>query len=274
MGDGVNDAAAMRQADCGVSVDTGADVAKEAADIILLEKDLMVLERGVEGGRRTFANMNKYVKMTASSNFGNVFSVLAASAFLPFLPMTAVQLLFLNFVYDLTCIAMPWDAVDEDTLRAPRTWNSDSISSFMRWFGPISSVFDVVTFVLLFLVVCPAVCGGAWGELSADSQVVFAATFQAGWLLESMITQVLAVHLLRTEHKPFAESRASWQICALGVAGIVVAALMCCTRLGYVIDLAVLPLPAVAMVVLIALAYGISVLAVRKAYVSRHGSLL
>ena len=274
MGDGVNDAAAMRQADCGVSVDTGADVAKEAADIILLEKDLMVLERGVEGGRKTFANMNKYVKMTASSNFGNVFSVLVASAFLPFLPMTAVQLLFLNFVYDLTCIAMPWDSVDEDTLRAPRTWDSGSISTFMRWFGPISSVFDVVTFALLFLVVCPTVCGGAWNELGADSQATFAATFQAGWLLESMVTQVLAIHLLRTERKPFVESCASWQICALGAAGIAVAALMCCTRLGHVIDLAVLSLPVVAMMVAVAVGYALCVLLVRKIYVARHGSLL
>ena len=274
MGDGVNDAAAMRQADCGVSVDTGADVAKEAADIILLEKDLMVLERGVEGGRRTFANMNKYVKMTASSNFGNVFSVLVASAFLPFLPMTAVQLLFLNFVYDLTCIAMPWDAVDDEALRSPRTWNAGSIQSFMRWMGPISSVFDIVTFALLYLVVCPAVCGGAWGTLDVAGQLRFAGTFQAGWLLESMITQVLAVHLLRTERRPFVESRASWQISALGAAGIVVAAIMCCTPLGYVIDLAVLPVAAVGAVVLVALAYTLSVLAVRRAYVARHGSLL
>jgi Mg2+-importing ATPase len=276
MGDGVNDAAAMRAADCGVSVDTGADVAKEAADIILLEKDLMVLEHGVETGRRTFANMNKYVKMTASSNFGNVFSVLVASAFLPFLPMSAVQLLFLNFVYDLTCTAMPWDAVDDESLRGPRTWDSGSISSFMRWFGPISSVFDVVTFALLFLVVCPAVCGGSWASLAGDAaaQARFAGTFQAGWLLESMVTQVLAVHMLRTERVPFLESRAAWQITALGIMGIVVAAIMCCTPLGYVIDLAVLPARAVVAVVLVAAAYAACVLLVRKAYVARHGSLL
>lgn len=276
MGDGVNDAAAMRVADCGVSVDTGADVAKEAADIILLEKDLMVLERGVETGRRTFANMNKYVKMTASSNFGNVFSVLVASAFLPFLPMSAVQLLFLNFVYDLTCIAMPWDEVDDEALRKPRTWDSGSISSFMRWIGPISSIFDIVTFALLFLVVCPSVCGGTWAQLAGDAaaQARFVGTFQAGWLLESMITQVLAVHLLRTERVPFVESRASWQIMVLGALGIVVAAVMCLTPLGYVIDLAVLPLGAVGAIVAVAAAYAVCVLLVRKAYVARHGSLL
>lgn len=274
MGDGVNDAAAMRVADCGVSVDTGADVAKEAADIILLEKDLMVLERGVETGRRTFANMNKYVKMTASSNFGNVFSVLVASAFLPFLPMSAVQLLFLNFVYDLTCTAMPWDNVDEDALREPRNWDSGSISSFMRWMGPISSLFDVLTFALLFLVVCPAVCGGTWDALDGAARALFTGTFQAGWLLESMVTQVLAVHLLRTEHVPFVESRAAWQISVLGVVGIAVAALMCLTPLGQVIDLAVLPPSAVGAIALVSVAYALFVLLVRRAYIMRHGNLL
>ena len=276
MGDGVNDAAAMRVADCGVSVDTGADVAKEAADIILLEKDLMVLEHGVVTGRRTFANMNKYVKLTASSNFGNVFSVLVASAFLPFLPMSAVQLLFLNFVYDITCLAMSWDKVDEEALRAPRNWDSDSIASFMRWFGPISSVFDIVTFVVMFLFVCPAVCGGTWGELAGNplAQACFVGTFQAGWLLESMVTQVLAVHLLRTERIPFLRSRASWQICALGLTGIAVAAFMCLTPAGYVIDLAVLPLATLGVIALITLGYAASVMLVRRAYIKRYGHLL
>jgi Mg2+-importing ATPase len=219
--------------------------------------------------------MNKYVKMTASSNFGNVFSVLVASAFLPFLPMTAVQLLFLNFVYDLTCIAMPWDDVDDEALRAPRTWDPGSISAFMRWMGPISSVFDVVTFALLFLVVCPAVCGGTWGELAdAAARARFVGTFQAGWLLESMATQVLAVHLLRTERMPFVESRASWQISLLGIAGIVVAAVMCLTPLGHVIDLAVLPPVAIGALALVVVAYAVCVLAARKVYVARHGSLL
>ena len=146
----------------------------------------------------------------------------------------------------------------------------------MRWFGPISSGFDVVTFALLFLVVCPAVCGGSWAWLAGDAaaQARFAGTFQAGWLLESMVTQVLAVHMLRTERVPFLESRAAWQITALGIMGIVVAAIMCCTPLGYVIDLAVLPVRAVVTVVLVAAAYAACVLLVRKAYVARHGLLL
>ena len=131
-----------------------------------------------------------------------------------------------------------------------------------------------MTFVVLFFVVCPAVCGGAWHQLATAEQLRFAATFQAGWLLESMITQVLAVHLLRTEHLPFVESQASWQICALGIAGIAVATFMCCTPAGHVIDLAVLPLESVAIIVLIAVAYAGSVLLVRRAYVARYGSLL
>jgi len=234
-----------------------------------------VLEHGVELGRKTFANMNKYVKMTASSNFGNVFSVLVASAFLPFLPMTAVQLLFLNFVYDLTCTAMPWDNVDEESLREPRTWNAGSISSFMRWIGPISSVFDIVTFALLFFVVCPAVCGGTWAELSTDAaRLQFAGTFQAGWLLESMLTQVLAVHLLRTERIPFVQSHAAWQISVLGVCGILVAGFMCLTSAGHVIDLSTLPLASLPIIVLIAAAYAGSVLIIRKLYAARFGSLL
>ena len=171
-------------------------------------------------------------------------------------------------------LAMPWDNVDEESLREPRAWDSGSIATFMRWMGPISSVFDLVTFALLFFVVCPMACGGAWAMLSAAGQLRFAATFQAGWLLESMATQVLAVHLLRTQRIPFVESHASWQISVLGALGILVAAVMCCTPLGYVIDLAVLPLPAVAMLALVTAGYVVSVLLVRRAYIARYGHLL
>lgn len=274
MGDGVNDAPAMNESDCGISVDTGADVAKEAADIILLEKDLQVLARGVRGGRATFANMNKYVKLTASSNFGNVFSILVASAFLPFLPMKAVQLLFLNFVYDLTCTAMPWDNVDEADLTRPKTWEPDSISSFMRWFGPVSSVFDIATYALLFFVVCPGVCGGAWGLLDTAGKALFAGTFQAGWLMESMITQVLAVHLLRTNARPFIDSNASAILTVLGLAGIVAAAFVCFTPVGSVLDLSQLPLATALPIVGLCAGYTLTILAVRRVFQKRHGSLL
>ena len=276
MGDGVNDAAAMGASDCGVSVDSGADVAKEAADIILLEKDLGVLERGIVEGRRTFFNMNKYVKMTASSNFGNIFSVLVASAFLPFLPMTAVQLLLLNFIYDCACTAIPWDNVDARELRAPQTWRSGSIASFMRWIGPTSSVFDVVTFVLLFFWVCPAVAGGSWSAIAGDpaATMLFAATFQACWFAESMCTQVLFVHLVRTERVPFVQSMADWRVLLLDAGAIVLSILIPFTAVGA--DLGMAPLPATFLVALplIVAAYATLVMLGRRAYIRRFGRLL
>ena len=146
MGDGINDAAAMKSADIGISVDTAVDIAKESADIILLEKDLMVLEQGIIEGRKTYANMIKYIKMTASSNFGNMFSVLAASALLPFLPMESVHLILLNLIYDLSCTAIPWDNVDEEFIAVPRKWEASSIGNFMIWIGPTSSIFDWTTY--------------------------------------------------------------------------------------------------------------------------------
>lgn len=155
MGDGINDAAAMKSADIGISVDTAVDVAKESADIILLEKDLMVLEQGIIEGRKTYANMMKYIKMTASSNFGNMFSVLAASALLPFLPMMSVHLIFLNLIYDLSCTAIPWDNVDEEFIAKPRK-GCLSVGSFMIWIGPTSSIFDFTTYI--FSILCSARC--------------------------------------------------------------------------------------------------------------------
>ena len=152
MGDGINDAGALREADVGISVDTAVDIAKESADIILLEKSLMVLEEGVIEGRKTFGNIIKYIKMTASSNFGNVFSVLVASAFLPFLPMLPMQLLTQNLLYDFSQTTIPWDNLDPDYLDVPRKWNADDIGRFMLFIGPISSVFDITTFAILWYV--------------------------------------------------------------------------------------------------------------------------
>lgn len=155
MGDGINDAAAMKSSDIGISVDTAVDIAKESADIILLEKDLSVLEEGIVEGRKTYANMIKYIKMTASSNFGNMFSVLAASALLPFLPMMSVQLIFLNLIYDLSCTAVPWDNVDREYLTVPKKWDASSVGSFMLWLGPTSSIFDWTTYAFMYFVLCP-----------------------------------------------------------------------------------------------------------------------
>ena len=223
MGDGVNDAAAMRASDCAISVDSAVDVAREAADIILLEKDLMVLERGIEFGRRTFANMSTYVRLTVSSNFGNIISVLVAAAALPFLPMGAVQLLLLNLIYDVTCCAIPWDRVDDERIACPNVWSARSTKRFMLAFGPVSSVFDIVTFAALFFLVCPAVAGGAWGALDEAGRATFVGAFQAGWFIESMWTQTLVVHLLRTDRTPFLESRAAFPLLAMGFAGMALA---------------------------------------------------
>ena len=274
MGDGVNDAAAMRESDCGISVDSAVDVAREAADIILLEKDLMVLERGIECGRRTYANMIKYVKMTVSSNFGNIFSVLVAAALLPFLPMTAVQLLLLNLIYDLTCTAVPWDNVDEASVRTPRRWDTGSVRRFMVAFGPLSSVFDILTYAALFFIVCPAAAGGAWGTLDAAGQAVFAGTFQAGWFIESMWTQTLVVHLIRTEKVPFVGSRASLPLCALGATGIAVACVLPVTPLGAALDFCALPATFWPILATMVAGYAALAMLAKRRYVRRNGSLL
>lgn len=274
MGDGVNDAAAMRESDCGISVDSAVDVAREAADIILLEKDLMVLERGIECGRTTYANMIKYVKMTVSSNFGNIASVLVAAALLPFLPMTAVQLLLLNLIYDLTCTAIPWDNVDEDAIRTPRRWDTASVRRFMVAFGPLSSVFDILTFAALFFFVCPAAAGGAWGTLDAAGQAVFAGTFQAGWFIESMWTQTLVVHLIRTEKVPFVGSRASLPLCALGATGIAVACVLPVTPLGAALDFCALPATFWPILATMVAGYAALAMLAKRRYVRRNGSLL
>lgn len=274
MGDGVNDAAAMRESDCGISVDSAVDVAREAADIILLEKDLMVLEHGIECGRTTYANMIKYVKMTVSSNFGNIFSVLVAAALLPFLPMTAVQLLLLNLIYDLTCTAVPWDSVDEASVRTPRRWDTGSVRRFMVAFGPLSSVFDILTYAALFFIVCPAAAGGAWGTLDAAGQAVFAGTFQAGWFIESMWTQTLVVHLIRTEKVPFVGSRASLPLCALGATGIAVACVLPVTPLGAALDFCALPATFWPILATMVAGYAALAMLAKRRYVRRSGSLL
>ncbi|KAA6213214.1 magnesium-translocating P-type ATPase [Streptomyces albofaciens JCM 4342] len=199
LGDGINDAAALREADVGVSVDTAVDIAKESADIILLEKDLTVLGQGVLQGRRTFGNTIKYIKMTASSNFGNVFSVLAASAFIPFQPMLATQLLVQNLCYDISQLATPWDRMDEEYLRKPRAWDARGIGRFMLVLGPTSSVFDITTFLLM------------WHVFGADSEA-HQALFQSGWFVEGLLTQTLVVHMLRTRRIPFVRSRATWPV--------------------------------------------------------------
>ena len=196
MGDGINDAPALRAADVGISVDTATDIAKESADLILLEKDLMVLEEGVIEGRKVFANIVKYIRMGASSNFGNMFSVLGASAFLPFLPMAPIQVLTNNLLYDFSQVPIPADAVDEEQVARPRPWNIAEIRRFILFIGPISSIFDYTTFfVMLWVFNC-------WDPSRAS-------LFQTGWFVESLMTQTLIIHVIRTNKIPFLQSRAS-----------------------------------------------------------------
>jgi Mg2+-importing ATPase len=202
MGDGINDAGALRESDVGISVDSAVDIAKESADIILLEKSLMVLEEGVIEGRKTFGNTIKYIKMTASSNFGNMFSVLFASAFLPFLPMLPIQLLTLNLLYDFSQTTIPWDDMDPEYLTVPRKWSADDIGRFMLFVGPTSSVFDILTFLLM------------WYVFKANAPE-HQSLFQSGWFIESLLTQTLIVHMIRTAKVPFIQSRATWPVISL-----------------------------------------------------------
>lgn len=196
LGDGINDGPALREADVGISVDTATDIAKESADIILLEKSLLALEQGVIHGRRTFGNIIKYIKMTASSNFGNVFSVLVASAFLPFLPMLSIHLLIQNLLYDISQTAVPYDRVDDDYLNTPRKWVASDIGRFMLCIGPISSIFDITTYALMWFV---------FGANGSEHQSLF----QSGWFIEGLLTQTLIVHMIRTEKIPFIQSTAA-----------------------------------------------------------------
>lgn len=276
MGDGINDAAAMKAADVGVSVDTAVDIAKATASVVLLEKDLMVLEQGVLEGRKTYANMMKYIKMTASSNFGNMFSVLAASAFLPFLPMASLHLILLNLIYDVCCTALSWDNVDPAYLKAPRRWEAKGIGRFMLWIGPISSLFDIATYLLLYFVLCPLATGGQLYTQLADpaAQALYVALFQTGWFVESMWTQTLVIHMLRTEKLPFAQSRASVPVALLSLAGIALVTAIPFTPLAAPLEMAALPPVYFLLLGMVVLGYMALVTVVKKRYIRRYGQWL
>ena len=284
MGDGINDAAAMKASDIGISVDTAVDVAKESADIILLEKDLMVLEQGIIEGRKTYANMIKYIKMTASSNFGNMFSVLAASALLPFLPMMSVHLIFLNLIYDLSCTAIPWDHVDEEFIAKPRKWDASSVGSFMIWIGPTSSIFDFTTYIFMYFVFCPLfVSGGVLyndlanhfsGAQLLEMQAAYMGMFQAGWFVESMWSQTLVIHMIRTPKLPFIQSRASASLTLLTLTGIAALTLIPFTPLGTVLGFVALPAAYFIYLIPCILLYMVLATSLKKAYVRHYGELL
>jgi Mg2+-importing ATPase len=257
LGDGINDAPALRAADIGISVDSAVDIAKEAADIILLEKSLLVLEEGVIEGRRTFANMLKYIKMTASSNFGNVFSVLIAGAFLPFLPMLPLQLLVQNLLYDISQIAIPFDNVDPEQVQSPQRWRPQEIGRFMVVFGPVSSVFDVCTFALMWWV---------FGAKTEADQ----ALFQAGWFVEGLATQTLIVHMIRTAKIPFVQSRAAAPLLVMTALVVLTGMFLVMGPPAPLFKFAALPLSYYPWAVLIILGYIGLTQVVKRAYLKRY----
>ncbi|WP_300627182.1 magnesium-translocating P-type ATPase [Pseudomonas sp.] len=258
MGDGINDAPALRTADIGISVDSAVDIAKEAADIILLEKSLMILEEGVLEGRRTFANMLKYIKMTASSNFGNVFSVLVASAFIPFLPMLPMHLLVQNLLYDISQIAIPFDNVDEEMLAKPQRWQPGEVGRFMLFFGPISSIFDITTFALMWYV---------FDANTPDHQTLF----QSGWFVVGLLTQTLIVHMIRTPKIPFLQSRAAMPLMVMTGVIMAVGIFLPMGPLAHYFKLQALPSLYFVFLPMILLAYMALTQAVKGYYVRKFG---
>jgi len=256
LGDGINDSPALKAADVGISVDTAVDIAKESADIILLEKSLMVLQEGVTEGRKIFANITTYIKMGASSNFGNMFSVLGASIFLPFLPMAPIQVLTNNLLYDFSQTAIPTDNVDEEYIASPRRWDIDNIFKFMIFIGPISSIFDYATYGMMLFVF--------------DSRTN-PSLFQTGWFVESLLTQTLIIHIIRTTKIPFVESRASPALITttiiIALVGIALPFTVAGTALGFT------PLPALywPLVATMLLSYSVLTHLVKVWFVRRWG---
>src|SRR5664279_5378864 len=258
LGDGINDAAALKDADVGISVDTAVDIAKESADIILLEKSLLVLEEAVIEGRKTFANIIKYIKMTASSNFGNVFSVLVASIFLPMLP---IQLLVQNLLYDISQVSIPWDDVDPDFLKQPRKWDAGGIARFMVFIGPISSIFDIVTFLVMWNV---------FGANTVEKQSLF----QSGWFVVGLLTQTIIVHMIRTQHIPFIQSRAAMPVILLTASIMAFGIYLPFSSLGGHLGMVPLPLSYFPWLAGILLCYCVLTQFMKRLYIHRFGQWL
>ena len=265
MGDGINDAPALRAADVGISVDTAVDIAKEAADAILLEKSLMVLEEGVLEGRAVFANIIKYIRMGASSNFGNMFSVLGASLWLPYLPMAPIKILTNNLLYDFSQVPIPTDEVDPEQVARPRPWAMGEIARFILFIGPCSSVFDYTTYLMMwFLFGCRNLGLVPPPELAArfvhgaalgPDYTYAAALFQTGWFVESLLTQTLIIHVIRTNKIPFIQSRASWQLIMTSVAIMLVGMWLPSSPIGQWLGLVPLPWQYWPLLLLTLLAY-------------------
>ena len=274
LGDGMNDLPAIRRADVGISAESAAEAVREAADVILLRKDLGILEEGILEGRKTFANMSKYIRITASSNLGNIMAIAVAAVCLPFFPMASIQLLLLNLLYDVLCLILPWDSVDEELYTHPRPWSGKTLGRFMRFFGPISTVFDLIAFAFLYFVFCPLLCGGAFGTLGSAAQLHFIALFQTGWFLESMWTQVLILHLLRTQRLPFVQSRPALPVLLTTAAGIILYTLLPFTPLGTLLGLTAMPPVYFIFLAGIVILYLIAVTIAKKIYLQIYRELI
>ncbi|NLX92962.1 MAG: magnesium-translocating P-type ATPase [Clostridiales bacterium] len=261
MGDGINDAPALRQADVGISVDSAVDIAKETADIILLEKDLMVLEEGVIEGRRTFGNIIKYIKMATSGNFGNIFSVIGASIFLPFLPMLPVQILAQNLLCDFSQLGMPFDRVDDEYIKKPRKWDTKSIRSFIGYMGPLSSIFDILCFAVLW-------------KIMGYNTVGLSPYFHAGWFVFGTVSQVLVIHMIRTAKTPFLHSRPSAGLLTSTLVVTLVAIAIAFTDLATYLDMMPLPLSFAPWLALILAGYFLFTQLIKKFYIRQHGEWL
>lgn len=272
MGDGINDAPSLRVSDVGISVDTAVDIAKEVADVILLDKDLLVLEKGLIEGRKVYANMTKYIKMTVSSNFGNIFSLLFASVFLPFLPMAPVHLIVLNLVYDLSCIALPFDNVDPEFLKEPRAWSAKSITRFMAWMGPTSSIFDIITFMVMFFLIGPMITGTSYFE--SVNPAYFLMVFQTGWFIQSMWSQTMVIYMLRSPKLPFVQSLPAFSLVVTSLFAVFAVTILPYTPLAGALKLAPLNAPYFVALLLIIIAYMALVTVVKSAYIKRYNEWL
>ena len=268
MGDGINDAPSLKVADVGISVDTAVDIAKEVADIILLDKDLLVLEKGLIEGRKVYANMTKYIKMTVSSNFGNIFSLLFASVFLPFLPMAPVHLIVLNLIYDLSCVALPFDHVDEDFLKEPRAWTAKSITRFMSWLGPTSSIFDIITFAVMFFGIAPMITGSSYAE--STNPAYFLMVFQTGWFIQSMWSQTMVIYMLRSPKLPFIQSKPAFSLLVTSLFALFIVTVLPYTPLAASLKLATLNGMYFLALILITVSYMLLVTIVKKVYIKKY----
>lgn len=246
MGDGINDSPPLKQSDVGISVDTAVDIAKETADIILLEKDLNVLEKGVIIGRKTFTNILKYIKMATSGNFGNMLSIIIASLALPFLPMLPVHILIQNLLNDFAQIGMPFDNVDTEYLLNPKKWNTSEIKKNMFIFGTISTIFDLLCFLALWFIM-------------KFNTIEKSTLFQTGWFAYGIISQTVIIHLMRTSKIPFIQSKPSKQLIISTMSIIVLTLIICFTNIAIIFDLQRLPIEYGIVIVILMVLYAIAI---------------